>query len=176
MVHNVVDIHRRYASAAVPPAAIPGNSGARAVLETMLNEVLATELACGLRYRRYSLIINHPLVDRVKGSFLHFAQVQEEQADRIAERIFALGGTPHVDPSDLAARSLSRHRSGIDLQDMVGEDLLFVRTAMETYEGIVRHFEKQDLTTARMLMLIRAVHDAHAGELAALLTGLTPPL
>jgi bacterioferritin len=176
MVHNVVDIQRRHGGVAPALQVPPGYSGSRAVLETMLNEVLATELACGLRYRRYSLINDHPLIERVKSSFLHFAQVQQEQADRLAERILQLGGTPHVDPSDLAARSQSRHRAGMDLQDMVGEDLLFVRTAMETYEGMVRYLEKQDLTTARMLVMIRAVHEAHAAELAALFTGLTPPL
>jgi bacterioferritin len=102
--------------------------------------------------------------------------VQQEQADRIAERIVQLGGSPQVDPSDLAARSQSRCATGADLQDMVGEDLLFVRTAIKTYDDMVRYFETHDLTTARMLASILAIHEHHAEELAALMIGLTPPL
>jgi bacterioferritin (cytochrome b1) len=87
-----------------------------------------------------------------------------------------LGGSPHVDPSDLAARSQSRCAGGADLQDMVGEDLLFARTAIETYDDMVRYFETHDLTTARMLGSILAIHEHHAEELTALMIGLTPPL
>ena len=74
----------------------------------MLNEVLATELTCVLRYRRYCFMTRPLQVGGVRPSFLRFAQVQQEQADRIAERILQLGGSPQVDPSDLAARSQSR--------------------------------------------------------------------
>jgi bacterioferritin (cytochrome b1) len=89
---------------------------------------------------------------------------------------FGRRGSPHVDPSDLAARSRSRCAAGADLQDMVGEDLLFVRTAIETYDDMVRYFETHDLTTARMLASILAIHEHHAEELTALMIGLTPPL
>jgi|SRR6266852_3944611 len=78
--------------------------------------------------------------------------------------------------SDLAARSQSRCAAGADLQDMVEEDLLFVRTAIETYDDMVRYFETHDLATARMLASILAIHEHHAEELTALMIGLTPPL
>jgi len=128
----VVDVNRRWGNPVDPLRVPKGYSVLRAILEAMLNEVLSTELVCVLRYRRYFFIIKPSQGDWVKPIFLKYAQIQQEQADRIAERIVQLGGSPHVDPSDLAARSRSRCAAGADLQDMVGEDLLFVRTAIET--------------------------------------------
>jgi bacterioferritin len=172
----VVEISRRRGNPADPVRLPTGYSAHRIVLEAMLNEVLATELVCVLRYRRYFFIAKPSRADGVKPSFLQYAHLQQEQADRVAERIVQLGGSPHVDPSDLAARSQSRCAAGADLQDMVGEDLLLVRTAIETYDGMVRYFETHDLTTARMLASILAIHEHHAQELTALMIGLTPPL
>jgi bacterioferritin len=173
---SVVEVSRRMGSPTDQVRVPKGYSANRAILDAMLNEVLATELVCVLRYRCYSSITKPSQVDGVKPTFLQYAHIQQEQADRIAERIVQLGGSPHVDPSDLAARSQSRCAVGADLQDMVGEDLLFVRAAIETYDDMVRYFEKHDLTTARMLALILAIHEHHAEELAALMIGLTPPL
>ena len=142
----------------------------------MLNEALATELVCVLRYRRYSIINKRPLADRVKLGFLRYAQVHQEQADRIAERIVQLRGSPHVDPSELAARSRSEYAAGTPLQDLLGEDLLFERMTIEIYDDMLRYFETQDHTTARLLAWILAIHEAHADDLAELLIGPTPPL
>jgi bacterioferritin len=175
-VRNVVEMNRRRGNPADPLRMPTGSSAHRVVLEAMLNEVLATELASVLRYRRYFFIPKSSRADGVKPSFLQYAHVQQEQADRIAERIVQLGGSPQVDPSDLAARSQSRCAAGADLQDMVGEDLLFLRTAIESYDALVRYFETHDLTTARMLASVLVIHEHHAEELAALMVGLTPPL
>jgi bacterioferritin len=175
-VRSLVDINRRRGSPADPVRMPTGYSANRAVLEAMLNEVLATELVCVLRYRRYFFITKPSQADGVKPTFLRYAHLQQEQADRIAERIVQLGASAQVDPSDLAARSRSRSTSGTDLQDMVGEDLLFVRTAIETYGDMVRYFKTHDLTTARMLASILAIHEQHAEELTALMIDLTPPL
>jgi bacterioferritin len=142
----------------------------------MLNEALATELVCVLRYRRYPIINKRPSVDRVNRRFLRYAQVHQEQADRIAERIVQLRGSPHVDPSDLAARSQSGYAAGTPLQDLLGEDLLFERMTIETYDDMLRYFEIQDPTTARLLAWILANHQEHADELAELLIEPTPPL
>jgi bacterioferritin len=175
-VRNVVEINRRRGNPADPLRMPTGYSAHRAVLEAMLNEVLASELVCVLRYRRYFLLTKSSQADAVKPSFLEYARAQQEQADRIAERIVQLGGSPQVDPSDLAAKSQSRCAAGADLQDMVGEDLLFVRTAIETYDDMVRYFETHDLTTARLLASILAIHEHLAEELTALMVGLTSPL
>jgi bacterioferritin len=174
-VHNVLE-NSRYRGIPADPVRRPtGFSAQRVVLEAMLNEVLATELVCALRYRRYFFITKPSLADAINPSFLRFAHVQQEQADRIAERIVQLGGSPQVDPSDLAARSRSRCVAGMDLQDMVGEALLIVRTAIATYNGMVRYFETHDLTTARMLATMLASHEQHAQELT-LMIDLAPPL
>jgi bacterioferritin (cytochrome b1) len=130
---NVIEIDRRKANRADRLRVPTDYSAQRPVMEAMLNEVLATELACVLRYRRYYFVRKPSHVDGVKPAFLHCAQV-------------------------------------------VGEDLLFVRTAMENYEVMVRYFERLDLTTARILASILAIHRQHAEELTALLIGLTPPL
>jgi bacterioferritin len=172
----VVEIDRRRGNRADPRRVPKSYSAHRAILEAMLNEVLATELVCVLRYRRYFFIIRPSAADGVKPTFLQYAHIQQEQADRIAERIVQLGGSPHVDPSDLAARSQSGCAAGADLQDMVGQDLLFVRTAIKTYDDMVRYFETHDLATARMLSSILAIHEHHAEELTALMIELTPPL
>jgi bacterioferritin len=172
----VVEINRRRGNPADPLRVHKVSSAHRAILEAMLNEVLATELVCVLRYRRYFFITKTSQADGVKPTFLQYAHIQQEQADRIAERIVQLGGSPQVDPSDLAARSQSRCAAGAELQDMVGEDLLFVRTVVETYNDMVRYFETHDLATARMLASILAIHEHHAEELSALMIGLTPPL
>jgi bacterioferritin len=172
----VVEFDRRRGNPADPTSVPKAYSAHRVILDAMLNEVLATELVCVLRYRRYFFITKPSWADGVKPTFLQYAHIQQEQADRIAERIVQLGGSPQVDPSDLAARSRSRCAAGADLQDMVGEDLLFVRTAIKTYDDMVRYFETRDPTTARMLASILAIHEHHAEELAALMIGLTPPL
>ena len=172
---NVVE-HGRGRGNPADPLRSSGSSGHLAVLEAMLNEALATELVCVLRYRRYSVINRHPLVDRVKRGFLHYAQVHQEQADRIAERIVQLRGSPHVDPSDLAARCQSGYPAETPLQDLLGEDLLFERMTIQTYDDMVRYFETQDRTTARLLAWILAIHEAHADDLAELLIGPAPPL
>ena len=113
-------------------------------------------------------------------SYRRFGVGRAAEAAKLVEQLgygtWWLGGSPHVDPSDLAARSQSRCAAGADLQDMVGEDLLFVRTAIETYDDMVRYFETHDLTTARILASILAIHEHHAEELTALMIGLTPPL
>jgi bacterioferritin len=171
----VVEFERRRGNPDDSPRVTKAYSAHRTVLEAMLNEVLARELVCVLRYRRY-FYITKPSHMGVKPSFLRYAHVHQELADCIAERMVQLGGSPQVDPCDLAAKSQSRWAAGKDLQDMVGEDLLFVRTAIETYRDMLRYFETHDFATARMLASILAIHEEHAEELTALLIGLTPPL
>jgi bacterioferritin len=175
-VRNTIETNRRRGNPADPIRMPTGYSAHRAVLEAMLNEVLATELVCVLRYRRYFFITKPSQADAVKPAFLRYAHMHQEQADRIAERIVELGGSPQVDPSDLAARSQSRPAARTELQDMVAEDLLFVRTAIETHDDMVRYFQTHDLVTARMLASVLAIHQLHAEELTALMIGLTPPL
>jgi bacterioferritin len=146
----------------------------RVVPEAMLNEVLATELVCVLRYRRYSRVGKRSLTDRDKRRFLHHAQVRQEQADRIAERIVQLGGSPQVDPSDLATRSRSGCAMETHLQDLLRDDLQFERTANQTYGDMLRYFKTHDVTTARLLVWILATQEKHMEGLELLLMALVP--
>src|SRR5260370_18184723 len=100
--------------------------------------------------------------------------MHQEQADLIAERIVQLGGSPQVDPSDLGARSQSRSAAGTDLQDMGGDDLLFVRTTMETCHHMIRYFETHYLLNARKLPSLPAIPKNHPEEFTVRFTGPQP--
>lgn len=173
-VRNVAEFGRYRGNPAELIHAPRGCSGQDAAFEAMLNEALATELVSALRYRRYSFITQRTLVDRVKRRFRRYAQVQREQADRIAERIIQVGGAPHVDTTELAARSEPRWAAGTSLQDLLGEDLLIERMTIEIYEVMVRYFETRDQATARLLASILTIHEEQAKELAELLIGPSP--
>jgi bacterioferritin len=138
----------------------------------MLNEVLATELVSVLRFRRYYFVTHALLVGGMKHRLLTFAKADQEHADRLAERIVQLGGEPHLDPSDLAVRSHSKYRAGNTLYDMVSEDLVFVRMAIESYTDMMTYLKKQDRTTVRMLDWILAGQRERAEELTGLFNSL----
>ena len=174
-VRNVVESGRHRGNPADPIRATPGLSGQGTVLEAMLNEALATELVCALRYRRHSTVTRRSLADLAKRKFLRYAQVQQEQADRIAERIVQVGGAPHVDTGELAARSQQRLDAGTPLQDLLGEDLQFERMTIENYDGMVQYFETRDQATAQLLASILTIHEEQAEELAELLIGPSLP-
>lgn len=135
----------------------------------MLNEVLATELVIVLRYRRYSRVNQRSLTDRDKRCLEHCAQVRQEQADRVAERILQLGGSPQVDPSDLAAKSQSGCAVETHLQDQLRDDLQFDRTANQTYGDMLNYFKTNDIMTTRLLAGILAIQEKHMQGLEALL-------
>jgi len=103
----------------------------------------------------------------MKQRFLGYAKADQEHADSLAERIVQLGGTPHFDPSDLAVRSRSKHGVGKTLHDMVGEDLLYVRMAIESYTDMMTYLKNQDRTTVRMLHWMLTGLIAQVEELTA---------
>jgi bacterioferritin len=142
----------------------------RQIAQSMLNDVLATQLVSVLRYRRYYFMVHELLVGGgMKRRFLGYAKTDQEHADRLAERIVQLGGTPHMDPSDLAVRSHSQFRAGKMLHDMIREDLLFVRTTIESYTDMMSYLKSLDPTTVRMLDWILAGQKERAEELTELL-------
>lgn len=140
--------------------------------EAMLNEVLAIELVSVLRYRRYYFMTHALLGGSVKRAFLAYAKTHQEHADRVAQRIVQIGGAPHLDPCDLAVRSHSTYTAGKTLHDMVGEDLLFVRLAVEWYNELMSYLNSQDRTSARMLDWILAGQTEQAEELTRLFNSL----
>lgn len=138
----------------------------------ILNEALATELVCVLRYRRHYFMAKGVLAQPIKAEFLEHAQEEQAHADAIAERIVQLGGEPNFSPDGLSARSHAEYVEGETLIDMIKEDLVAERIAIESYTEIVRYLGANDPTTRRLLESILAKEEEHADELNDLLEGL----
>jgi bacterioferritin len=139
----------------------------------LLNEALATELVCVLRYRHDYFVARGIHSHAVATEFLAHSNEELVHADRIAERIVQLGGEPHLDPSGLAERSHSEYRIGKTLAEAIKENLVAERIAIDSYREMVQYVGESDPTTRRMLEEILAVEEEHADELADLLQGAT---
>ncbi len=135
----------------------------------VLNEVLATELVCTLRYRRHYYTASGINADSVKAEFLQHATEEQQHADQVAERIVQLNGEPNFDPDGLATRSHAEYVEGDDLVSMIKEDLVAERIAIETYSEIARWLGDRDPTTRRMIEQILEKEEEHAEDLASLL-------
>jgi bacterioferritin len=142
----------------------------KVVLEK-LNEALATEWVCVLRYYRHYFMASGMLADAVKAEFLEHAQQEQAHAHQLAERIVQLGGEPDLDPDTLTARSHAEYKPGKDLRDMVKEDLIAERIAIDSYRELINYVGDKDTTTKRMLMDILAQEEEHADDMADMLNG-----
>ena len=147
----------------------------------VLNEALATELVCVLRYKFHYFMATGIHSQSAKSEFLEHAKEEQEHADEIAERIKQLGGKPEMNPDGLTGRSHSEFKEGSSVTDMLKEDLIAERIAIDSYREIIRFFGDADPTTRRMLEGILAMEEEHADDLADLLfaqsdTGETRPL
>ena len=136
-----------------------------------LNEALATEWVCVLRYYRHYFSASGMLADSVKAEFLEHAQQEQAHASRIAERIVQLGGEPDLNPEGMAERSHAEYKPGKNLRDMVKEDLVAERIAIDSYRELIDFIGDKDTTTKRMLEGILAQEEEHADEFADLLAG-----
>lgn len=139
----------------------------------LLNEALATEIVCVLRYKRHYFMASGLMADAVKAEFLEHAGEEQAHADLIAERIVQLGGEPDLNPDVLSKRSHAEYVEGSDLRDMVKEDLVAERIAIDSYREIINFIGDRDTTTKRMLEGILAQEEEHADELADMLDGWT---
>ncbi len=140
----------------------------------VLNEALATELVCVLRYRRHHFMANGIHSKAVAAEFMEHAVEEQGHADEIAERIRQLGGEPNFNPEGMLTRSHSQYVEGNSLVDMIREDLIAERIAIESYSEMIRFFGDGDPTTRRMLEGILAVEEEHADDMATLLETLDP--
>jgi bacterioferritin len=138
----------------------------------ILNEALATEIVCVLRYRRHHFMAKGVLAQPIKDEFLEHAQEEQGHADAIAERIVQLGGAPNFSPDGLSSRSHAEYVEGETLIDMIKEDLVAERIAIESYTEIVQYLGAKDPTTRRLMESILAKEEEHADELNDLLEGL----
>src|SRR5258706_16467365 len=138
----------------------------------LLNEALATELVCVLRYRRHYFMAVGINADAVAEEFLAHANEEQQHADQIAARIVQLNGEPDFSPEGLATRSHAEYVEGDNLIDMIKEDLVAERIAIDSYRELIEYVGERDTTTRRMMEGILAVEEEHADDLVSLLEGL----
>jgi bacterioferritin len=138
----------------------------------LLNEALATELVCYLRYKRHYFMADGIHAEPVAAEFLEHAQQEQQHADQIAERIVQLGGKPDFSPDGLAARSHAQYVEGTSLKDMIRENLIAERIAIDSYREMAHYIGEKDPTTRRLLEEILATEEEHADDLVSLMHGL----
>ena len=138
----------------------------------LLNEALATELVCVLRYKRHYFMAKGIHSESVKPEFLAHAKEEMAHADRIAKRITELGGEPNFSPDGLSERSHAEYMPGDTLVSMIKEDLIAERIAIESYREFIAYLANNDPTTQRMIKEILAVEEEHADDMASLLEGM----
>jgi len=141
----------------------------------VLNEVVATELVCVLRYKRHYYMAEGLNSGPVAQEFLQHANDEQGHADMVAARIIQLQGEPDFNPATLVARSHAEYVPGTDLVDMIKEDLVPARVPVSSYQEIIRWLGDADTTTRRILEAILAVEEEHAEDLLTLLTNIGQP-
>lgn len=135
----------------------------------ILNEALATELVCVLRYKRHYYMASGISADPVAKEFLQHAKEEQLHADRIAQRITQLQGEPNFNPEGLATRSHSEYVEGGSLLEMIREDLVAERIAVESYSEIIRWLGNDDPTTRNLIEDILKKEEEHADDLSSML-------
>jgi bacterioferritin len=140
----------------------------------ILNEALATEIVCVLRYKRHYFMAVGIHAQAVAAEFLQHANEEQGHADQLAERITQLGGAPNLSPEGMLSRSHSEYKEGDTLVEMIKEDLIAERIAIESYSEIIRYLGNDDVTSRRMMEGILAMEEEHADDLAKLLATLDP--
>lgn len=152
-------------------AVTAGYSADRETVLKLLNDSLATEIVCVLRYRRHHFMAKGIQSKSIADEFLAHSNEEQGHADQLAERIVQLGGEPDFSPAGLVSRSHAEYLAGTTLLDMIKEDLIAERIAIDSYRDFIRYLDDQDPTTRRLLESILAVEEQHADELADLLQG-----
>ena len=150
-------------------AVTEGYTGDRETVIKILNEALATEIVCVLRYKRHYFMANGIHAESVAAEFLEHANDEQGHADLIAARIVQLGGEPNFNPEGLLMRSHAEYVEGTSLMEMIKEDLVAERIAIDSYRDMVQYLGNDDPTTRRMLEGILAVEEEHADDLVSLL-------
>lgn len=153
-------------------AVTAGYSADRAEVIKLLNDALATEIVCVLRYRRHHFMARGIVAKSIADEFLVHSNEEQGHADQIAGRIVQLGGEPDFAPDGLTSRSHAEYVEGKTLVEMIKEDLVAERIAIDSYRELIQYLGEQDPTTSKMLKEILAVEEEHADELADLLEGL----
>jgi bacterioferritin len=168
-VTDVQAIRRRAREHLEQGALTPGYAADRDAMLQLLNEALATELVCVLRYRRHYYTATGINAGPVAAEFLQHATEELGHADQVAMRITQLQGEPNFNPEGLASRSHAEYHEGTELVEMIREDLVAERVAIASYQEIARWLGEDDPTTRRMIGQILEVEEEHADDLLTLL-------
>jgi bacterioferritin len=150
-------------------AVTQGYQADRETVIKLLNEALATELVCVLRYKRHYYTVRGPGNGQVKAEFLEHATQEQEHADWLAERIVQLNGSPNFNPATLTARSHAEYDDSNDVQAMIRANLIAERVAIESYRQMIAAIGDKDPTTRKLLIEIMAVEEEHADDMRDLL-------
>ena len=150
-------------------AVTEGYSADRETVIKLLNEALATEIVCTLRYRRHYFMASGINAESVASEFLQHANEEQGHADQIAQRIVQLQGEPNFNPEGLLTRSHAEYVEGTSLTDMIKEDLVAERIAIDSYREMINYLGSDDPTTRRMMEDILAVEEEHADDLVNML-------
>ncbi|MFP5391265.1 MAG: bacterioferritin [Gammaproteobacteria bacterium] len=166
-----VNAIRRAAANLDEGAVTEGYAADRAAVIAMLNDALATELVCVLRYKRHYYTVSGIGNGAVKDEFLEHAQEEQEHADWLAERIVQLNGSPNFNPATLSARSHAEYDDSDDVQGMIRANLIAERVAIESYRQMIAAIGDRDPTTKQLLIKIMASEEEHADDMRDLLEG-----
>src|SRR5438309_1597423 len=169
---DIKEIRRRARSHIESGAVTDGYQADRETVIKLLNEALATEIVCVLRYKRHYFMAQGIHSDPIASEFLQHANEEQGHADQLAGRIVQLGGAPNLNPDGLLTRSHSEYVEGQTLLDMIKEDLVAERVAIDSYTEMIRYIGDDDITTRRMLESILAVEEEHADDLSSFLADL----
>jgi bacterioferritin len=169
---DVQELRRRARQHIQEGAVTDAYRGDRETVIKLLNEALATEIVCVLRYKRHYFMAQGINADPIAQEFLQHANEEQGHADQIAGRIVQLGGAPNLSPEGMLMRSHSEYVEGQNLLDMIKEDLVAERVAIDSYTEMIRYIGDDDYTTRRMLEGILAVEEEHADDLSSFLADL----
>jgi bacterioferritin len=168
-LNDIQTIRKRAREHIEKGAVTDGYRADRKTVLNLLNAALATEIVCVLRYKRHYFMASGIHAKSVAAEFLEHANEEQVHADKIAKRIVQLGGAPDLAPDGLATRSHSEYVEGDELVEMIEEDLVAERIAIDTYRGIIQYLGNDDPTTRRLMEGILAQEEEHAEDLGSLL-------
>jgi len=168
-ISDIEGIRKRARQHIANGAVTEGYRADRDTVVRVLNEALATEIVCVLRYKFHHYMASGIHAQAVAEEFLEHSQEEQEHADRIAERITQLDGTPNFNPDGLLTRSHSEYVEGNNIMDMIREDLVAERIAIDSYADIIRYLGEKDPTSRRMMEEILAKEEEHAEDLKTLI-------
>ena len=166
---DIATLRKRAREHIAQGAVTPGYHADRSVVLKLLNEALATEIICTLRYKRHHFMAKGIHAEGVAAEFLEHANDEQQHADQIAARITQLGGEPDFSPEGLSTRSHAEYVEGDTLEDMIKEDLIAERIAIDSYREMITYLAEADSTSRRMMEQILEKEEEHADDLARLL-------